>query len=156
MAHYSSKDAVLVAVAALLQVALWQCLRWLGLQVHGEVPGASIPEWYALLSLPLSRLISIAPCFLVGFWAIRHGVALGALAGVLASVASWGFPSLPGVLSGWSLSTLLMWPVSHVFSSALAAAILGGVAGAAGAFFRQRVRPNTALNPDAPSARRLA
>ena len=152
MARTATHDAVLVVLAVALQLALWLAFRWLGLQVHGEVPGAPIPEWFGFLSPPLTRIISIAPAFLVGWFATRHGAALGALAGVLASVASWGFQTLPGAWSGWSLSSLVNAPISNQISSALAAAILGGVAGAAGVFFSQRVRAGPSLHADAPHA----
>ena len=123
-------------VAAALQLLLWAAFRWVELQVHGEASGAPIPDWYGFLGLPLNQIISVAPAFVVGWLAGRRGPALGALTGVLASLVSWGFRSLPGVWSGWSLSFLLIAPPLHVLASALAAAILGCVSGAAGAFFR--------------------
>jgi hypothetical protein len=134
----SIRLAVLVVAAALLQLALWMAFRWLGLQVHGEIAGAPIPNWYALVGLPLNQVVSIAPAFIVGWFTDRRGPVLGAMVGILASLASWGFRSIPGVWSDWSVSLLLMAPPRHVLASALAAAILGCVSGAAGAFLARR------------------
>lgn len=129
---------LLVVSAALLQLSLWTAFRWVGLQVHGEISGAPIPDWYALVGLPLNQVVSIAPAFIVGWFTGRRGPVLGAMVGILASLASWGFHSIPGVWSDWSLSFLLMAPPLHVFASALAAAILGCVSGAAGGFLGGR------------------
>ena len=116
MSPTSIRFAVLVVLAAALQLLLWTAFRWVGLQVHGEVSGAPIPDWYGFLGLPLNQIISIAPAFIVGWLAGRRGPALGALMGVLASLVSWRFHSLPGVWSGWSFhfcSARLHWTFSH-------------------------------------------
>ena len=139
------RDVILVVSAAIIQEMLWVAFRWLGLQVHGEVPGASIPDWYAVVWPPLSRAISFAPPFAVGWLAARHGVLLGASAAVLASLLNWGFQHDIGVLPSWSLSLMLGWFRSgspSILGSALAAAILGVVCAAAGAYSRARTRRN--------------
>lgn len=153
--RYETREAILVVLAVFLQLALWQALRWLGLQVHGEVVGTPLPEWYGFVNAPLVRFISVAPAFLVGFFAIRYGVALGVLAAVLAAIAGLGFPTLPGVWAGWSVSTLLHWSISSLLSVALSAAILGGVAAAGGAYFARRARTGSTVESNETSAREL-
>jgi hypothetical protein len=96
MSPTSIRFAVLVVLAAALQLLLWAGFRWVGLQVHGEVSGAPIPDWYGFLGLPLNQIISIAPAFVVGWLADRRGPALGALMGVLASLSAGAFIPCPG------------------------------------------------------------
>lgn len=118
--------AVIVALAVPLQLVLWAAFRWLGLIAHGEVVGAPIVLWDAVIAPPLGTTISIAPCFAVGWLAPRYGAVLGALVGALASLASWAMPFVVGAQP------------THPIGSALASAILGTAYGAAGAYFVQR------------------
>jgi len=138
MSRDTIRATVLVASAAMLQVVLWQANRWLGFHVHGYVQGAPIPEWYMTLDPPFWSLITVAPAFIVGWFAPRHGVALGVLATSLATVTNRGFATARGVWdwSPWFLSdAVALW---HLFISVLAVAILGVVSAAAGAYFRSK------------------
>lgn len=120
------RTAVIVAVAVVLQLALWAAFRWVGLKAHGERIGADIPLWYGIVAPPLGSVISVAPCFAVGWLESRYGIALGAFVAALASLASWAAPFVFSV------------PPAYVIPSALGSAILGAVYGAGGAYFAQR------------------
>ena len=136
--------AIFVVLAAVLQLGGWVAFRWLGLQAHGEVAGAPIPEWYGLLSPVLGRVIALAPAFVVGWLVVRRGATLGALVNVLASVLFWGFHFTRADGWSWSVAFLLMAPPLSVMASVLAEVIQGAVAGAAGAYFAQRAQSGAA------------
>jgi hypothetical protein len=146
MASSPIRTAAIVMLAVAAQLFGWVAFRWLGLQAHGEVPGAPIPEWYGLSSPVLGRMIALVPAVAVGWLVARHGALLGALVNVLASVLFWGFQFSRGGGWAWSVAFLLAAPPLSVLASALAEAIQGAIAGAAGTYFGQRAQLGAAAS----------
>jgi hypothetical protein len=99
----------------------------------------TVPMWYALSRPLLLILVQLVPAFLVGWWARQSGFILGALVGVVASVATAGLFNIVWQHVSYSDSSFyielfLVW--------ALPSAVSSSIAGAAGQF-AQAGRPLT-------------
>jgi len=93
-----------------------------------------VPGWYALSRPLVATLVQLGPAFLVGWGASRSGFILGALVGLLSSVAVAAL-----FLVAWqnvSLSPLEWSLYFNLFVWALPSAVSSSVAGAAGQFAR--------------------
>jgi hypothetical protein len=95
--------------------------------------------WYALSRPLLLVFVQLVPAFLVGWWARQSGFVLGALVGVVASVAIAGLFNIVWQHVSYSDSSFF---VELLMVWALPSAVSSSVAGAAGQF-AQAGRPLT-------------
>jgi hypothetical protein len=105
--------------------------------------GVPWPVWYSVFRTISEALLAVAPGFAAGWFVGRSGLLIGAVVGVLASIASLVF-----VWSWWGALPLSTAAVTLIFGAA-AAVITQSVAGAAGELIRSRksAPPNNSFKP---------
>lgn len=135
MSQSKTRLVFLVLVGVMLAICGHLALKGLAyLAVPGHQLTAKsvvVPGWYAWSRPALLTLVQLVPAFLVGWWARQSGFILGALVGVVSSLAVAGLFSV-----AWQnaarydpslyIYLLVVW--------ALPAAVSSSIAGAAGQF----------------------
>ena len=128
-------------------------------------PTPELPRWYANISTPIHFLELLLPAFLCGYYVKSRPIFVGTVAaGIGAFLWHWlGAHVIANLFPAWAVSGLgdfrnAFWIfVSPEFSiglivSAVCYAAAGAGAASGGYLLRNRVRPNLAVNTDAPPA----
>jgi len=131
-------------------------------------PTPLLPRWYAEISTPIHFLVMLLPAFLCGLYANSRPILVGALAaGIGALLWHWiGGHVLANLFPARALGGMgdfknALWVfaapgyLATLIVSATCYAAAGAGAASGGYLLRDRVRPNTAFDPDSPSAGRL-
>ena len=118
-------------------------------------PGKPYPFWAHLLGKAGDSLASVAPGFFAGYLARRAGLWVGAIAGLLVSVAVALVSSTLSWPTVGESQAITLYFIGNLFAEGSAAAITNGVAGLAGEYLGKSAKPsNIAVKRDAPQAAR--
>ena len=126
-----SRSAIGISIGFVCYLALWWAM-------FAAAPRAAegIPMWYGPFMTIVSAISSVAPGFIAGWYSGRRGFLLGALSGVLASLASLVATLI--FVQGLTVGTLI---VTFIFGTA-ACVVTQSIGGAAGQCLRlQRAAP---------------
>jgi hypothetical protein len=127
--------------------ALYVAFRWMNASI-GESMGTSgetFPQWYVWTLSSLNAVTLLLPGVVVGYLVSKHP-ASSAFAAVFLGAAIYGciFEIVWESLSGTGLGGHLV-VLAQAAAMYLGTAIVGFVSGAAGSYFRGRMRSNTSL-----------